>query len=231
MDKRHRIPLCSCVVDWPYFSTMEVRTPLILSTAVEFTTCQSYGHWAPHTWTRTWHLWIGQISFDWFLTVSNLLLSARQGKKPLQCPHGWNFQLVTNAFLENLRLNWFQAKAQIKRKFICWRYACCLPFDLCLCCLDFTHLSIWFFSSLVRRSKDLFQEVMRFRCREGKGARGDISYSRSYLAASSQRKPNFIYTKTPSETSCPTLSKYCVNMHMILSMTLQGYGLMRLKIC
>ena len=132
-------------------------------------------------------------------------------------------------FLENLRLNWFQAKAQIKRKFICWRYACCLPFDLCLCCLDFTHLSIWFFSSLVRRSKDLFQEVMRFRCREGKGARGDISYSRSYLAASSQRKPNFIYTKTPSETSCPTLSKYCVNMHMILSMTLQGYGLMRLK--
>ena len=134
-------------------------------------------------------------------------------------------------FLENLRLNWFQAKAQIKRKFICWRYACCLPFDLCLCCLDFTHLSIWFFSSLVRRSKDLFQEVMRFRCREGKGARGDISYSRSYLAASSQRKPNFIYTKTPSETSCPTLSKYCVNMHMILSMTLQGYGLMWLKIC
>ena len=97
MDKRHRIPLCSCVVDWPYFSTMEVRTPLILSTAVEFTTCQSYGHWAPHTWTRTWHLWIGQISFDWFLTVSNLLLSARQGKKPLQCPHGCHFQLVTNA--------------------------------------------------------------------------------------------------------------------------------------
>ena len=102
-----------------------------------------------------------------------------------------------------------------------------ISFDLniCLCDLLFAshaHLSIWFsigllLSQLLLSSslEEVFS-VMRFRCREGKGARGDISYSRSYLAASSQRKPNFIYTQTPSERTCPTLSKYCVNMHIDL---------------
>ena len=102
-----------------------------------------------------------------------------------------------------------------------------ISFDLniCLCDLLFAshaHLSIWFsigllLSQLLLSSSSSLEEVfsvMRFRCREGKGARGDISYSRSYLAASSQRKPNFIYTQTPSERTCPTLSKYCVNMHI-----------------
>ena len=33
MDKRHRIPLCSCVVDWPYFSTMEVHSSYSLNSS------------------------------------------------------------------------------------------------------------------------------------------------------------------------------------------------------
>ena len=110
-----------------------------------------------------------------------------------------------------------------------------ISFDLniCLCDLLFAshaHLSIWFSIGLLLSqlllscSSSSLEEVfsvMRFRCREGKGARGDISYSRSYLAASSQRKPNFIYTKTPSERTCPTLSKYCVNMHGYMYMSLR----------